>query len=308
LLTPAVPHSDTRVNQVETALNATLSLKRHRESQLPGIAALSPWRREMYGPWTPMAGMQPKVSDAPQWGKMKTIQSAKSRAEQAYLVIRESIVDGTLAPGAHLVQEDLAAQLGVSRQPVQQAMSLLKNDGLVVEIGARGLHVAPLDLVDTERRCQIRAVLEQLAVREATLRAAARPAFADELRREGEALLEAGERMVEIGAHREAVAHDVAFHSFLSRASGNPLLESTAQIHWLYFRRVMIAAVRFADRGPIVWCQHREILDAVCSGRLDEAVSRMATHIYGSRGALTTALARMKVGEIGHAEAATLRD
>jgi DNA-binding GntR family transcriptional regulator len=232
---------------------------------------------------------------------MKTIETAKSRAEQAYLVIRESIVDGTLAPGAHLVQEELASQLGVSRQPIQQAMTLLKRDRLVVEIGARGLHVAPLDQVDTEHRYQIRAALEQLAVREATLRAASVPGFADQLRREGEALLVAGERMVEIGAHREAAAHDVAFHSFLSQASGNPLLESTAKIHWLYVRRVMIAVVRFADRGPIVWLQHREILDAVCSGRLDEAVARVTAHIYGSSGALTTALARMTMENDGRA-------
>jgi len=241
-----------------------------------------------------IAEMRLKRRETSQRGQMKTIETAKSRAEQAYLVIRESIVDGTLAPGAHLVQEDLAAQLGVSRQPIQQAMTLLKSDGLVVEIGARGLHVAPLDLADTECRRQIRAALEQIAVREVTLRAAASPSFADRLRREGEALLEAGDRMVEIGAHLEAVTHDVAFHAFLSRASGNSLLESTARIHWLYGRRVMTAVVRFADRGPFVWRQHREILDSVCAGRLDEAVARMTTHIYGSRDALATALARMK--------------
>lgn len=225
---------------------------------------------------------------------MKAVLGGPSRAEQAYLTIRESIVDGTLAPGEHLVQEDLAAQLGMSRQPIQQALTLLRNDGLVVESGARGLHVALIDVVDTTHRFQIRAVLEQLAVREAATRAAASPAFAHSLRREGEALLEAGERMVALEAHREAVNHDIAFHSFLSRASGNPLLDGTAELHWLYVRRVMIAVVRFADRGPIVWRQHREILNAICDGRVEQAVALIAVHVYGSGGALTTALARMK--------------
>lgn len=76
---------------------------------------------------------------------MKPITSTPSRAEQVYFAIRDSICDGALEAGTHLVQEDLAARLGVSRQPVQQAMALLKNDGLVLEQGARGLYVAPLD-------------------------------------------------------------------------------------------------------------------------------------------------------------------
>ena len=225
---------------------------------------------------------------------MKLITPTVGRAEQAYLAIRDSIIDGSMRPGEHLVQEDLAAQLGVSRQPIQQAMALLRNDGLVVETGARGLRVAPLDPVDTAHRFQIRATLEALAVRLAAEHAANCREFADNLRREGEELLAAGERMVERGQHKEAVAHDVAFHSFLCRASGNPLINSTAELSWLYVRRTMIAVVRYANRGPTVWREHREILDTICRGRPDEAVGRICAHIYGSEGALTTALASMQ--------------
>lgn len=225
---------------------------------------------------------------------MKSIVATAGRAEQAYLAIRESIVDGTLAPGQHLVQEDLAAQLGVSRQPIQQAMALLRSDGFVVESGARGLHVSHLDPVDTAHRYQVRAALETLAVRLTANRAASSEYFANKLRREGETLLEAGERMVELGEHKDAVKHDVAFHSFLCQASGNPLINTTAELSWHYVRRTMIAVVRFADRGPTVWREHREILDAICKGRQEEAVGRMCAHVYGSEGALTMAMGRMQ--------------
>jgi DNA-binding GntR family transcriptional regulator len=96
---------------------------------------------------------------------MKPLTSVPSRTEQVYSAIRESICDCSLEPGTHLVQEDLAAMLGVSRQPIQQAMLLLKNDGLVVEHGARGLYVAPIDRAETVDRYQIRLMLDKLSVR-----------------------------------------------------------------------------------------------------------------------------------------------
>lgn len=224
---------------------------------------------------------------------MRSIVSAPSRAEQAHAAIRESIIDGTLPPGSHLVQEELAAKLGVSRQPIQQAMALLKSDGLVVETRARGLRVAPLDPVETAHRYQIRAALEQLAARQTAERAAASTDFARKLASDGEVMLEAGNAMVALGRHREAVDHDVAFHSFIYEASGNPLLLGTAQVHWLYLRRVMIAVLRYADRGPIVWAQHGDILRALCRGRVDESVALVTAHVYGAEGALTDALRRM---------------
>ena len=87
---------------------------------------------------------------------MRPLASTPSRTEQVHAAIRESICDCTLKPGTHLVQEDLAAQLGVSRQPVQQAMLLLKSEGLVVEQGGRGLCVAPISPESIVQHYQIR--------------------------------------------------------------------------------------------------------------------------------------------------------
>ena len=226
---------------------------------------------------------------------MKPITSTPSRAEQVYFAIRDSICDGALEAGTHLVQEDLAARLGVSRQPVQQAMALLKNDGLVLEQGARGLYVAPLDAEATVQRYQIRLSLDQLAARLTAERAAASPDFAQSLRVEGQRILDAGDLAVAKGSHRDAVASDVEFHSFIYEKSGNPLIAATAEPLWHYLRRVMMAVLSYAERGPIVWDQHHEILAALAEGRVAEAEALVAAHIQGAEAAFLKAIDRVGV-------------
>lgn len=224
---------------------------------------------------------------------MTDLPTPQTRFEAAYSALRDRIVDGTLAPGTHIIQEEIAARIGVSRQPIQQALALLKSQGLLVETGARGLNVAELSPSETLSRFQVRAALEQVAVREVSIRAAADPSFAEAVRAEGEGILTKGESLVAAKQFKQAVTEDIAFHSFLCRVSGNHLLQPTLEVHWVYIQRVMIAVVLYADRGPLVWKEHRDVLDAICAGRAEEAVVRIATHIYGSGGALVTALERM---------------
>ena len=226
---------------------------------------------------------------------MLNIPPSQTRFEAAYEALCDSIVDGTLAPGTHIVQEEIAAQIGVSRQPIQQALALLKSQGLLVGSKSRGLYVAELNPSETRARFQVRAALERVAVHEASIKANSDSDFAQAVRSEGEAILTKGENLVANRQFKEAVAEDIEFHSFLCRVSGNHLLQPTLQVHWLYIRQVMMAVVLYADRGPLVWHEHRTILDAVCDGRAEEAAARMATHIYGSGGALVTALERMSL-------------
>lgn len=221
---------------------------------------------------------------------MQPIATAPSRAEQVYNAIRDSICDGRLVPGSHLIQEDLASQLGVSRQPVQQALLLLKNERLVVELGARGLYVAPLNAEDVIHHYQIRIVLDQLAARLVTERAAASPSWAAELARRGKEILAEGDAARNRSNAPDAVSQDVRFHSFIYEMSGNPFIATTVEAHWNYLRRVMVAVLLHAARGEIVWRQHREILDALLGG--DPATSERiaAEHVLGAQGALLQAL------------------
>jgi DNA-binding GntR family transcriptional regulator len=217
---------------------------------------------------------------------MERISDTPRRAKQVYVSIRDSICEGTLKAGTHLVQEHLAERLGVSRQPVQQALILLKNDGLVLERGARGLYVAPVDAGATVHRYQIRLGLDQLAARLCAMRAERDPAFAESLLREGRLILDAGNRAVARKRHREAVAHDVEFHSLLYERSGNPMIGVTAEPLWHYLRRVMITVLSYAERGPLVWEQHRVILETLAAGDAKRGVALVTEHIKGAEAAI----------------------
>jgi DNA-binding GntR family transcriptional regulator len=221
---------------------------------------------------------------------MKPIISSPKRTEQVYVAIRDSICDGSLAPSTHLVQEDLAARLGVSRQPVQQAMILLKNDGLVVESDRRGLYVAPLDAEATINRYQIRIALDQLAARLVAERAADSRNFAARLRREGGKILDAGVRALNEERFYEAVTHDLKFHWLVYEMSGNPLIGITAEPHWHYLRRVMNAVLREARRGPVVWHEHLQILDLLVAGDIEGSLRMAERHARGAQDAFIAVL------------------
>jgi DNA-binding GntR family transcriptional regulator len=179
--------------------------------------------------------------------------------------------------------------LGVSRQPIQQAMLLLKAEGLVVESGARGLYVAPLDPASIGYHYQIRLLFDQLAAELVAARAKLSPIFSQELRQRGDTILEEGERACSVGA-AEAVSHDVRFHTFLYEVSGNPLIAPAADMHWNFLRRVMVAVLLHAKRGPLVWSQHRDILDLLVAGNGEAACNLVTQHIIGAKEALLASL------------------
>lgn len=222
---------------------------------------------------------------------MRKVTSTPNRTEQVYVIIRDGICNGTLEPGRHLVQEELAASLGVSRQPIQQAMLLLKAEGLVIESGARGLHVAPMDADRIMHHYQIRICLDQLAARLLAARiAAGDEAVRSRLETVGGKLLKEG-----ISAQRQqeaatAVALDMEFHSLIYECSGNPLIAAAAEPHWNFLRRVMISVLLHAGRGPTVWAEHESILEMLLAGRADVAEDEVASHIIGAQQALLAAL------------------
>ena len=77
---------------------------------------------------------------------VRPIAAQTTLVEQVYDEILAEISDGRLKSNARLIQDDLARSLGVSRQPVQQALLLLNSRGYLQEAPGRGLVVAPIDI------------------------------------------------------------------------------------------------------------------------------------------------------------------
>jgi DNA-binding GntR family transcriptional regulator len=196
------------------------------------------------------------------------LQAAPDLADQAYRALLAAISSGALAPGSRITQEDLAARLAVSRQPVLQALRLLKAEGLVQDAPGRGLQVAPLDAVALLHTYQVRGALDALAARLAAERGAALPA----------ALLRDGRRAARGSDVDAMVEADIAFHRALYAASGNPFIERSAASHWAHIRRAMGATLQHAGKRRPVWDEHEAIAQAVARRDPDAAAAAAAGH------------------------------
>ncbi|MDE2615668.1 MAG: GntR family transcriptional regulator [Burkholderiales bacterium] len=190
---------------------------------------------------------------------MKTLQAAPSLVEQVHEAILSEIASGKLPPGARIIQEQLAQQLGVSRQPVQHALTLLRKQGVLNDAPGRGLLVAPLDLDHVRHMYDVRAVIEGLAFRKAADDSAAQAAA------QGPALIRAGRKAVASGSVGAMIAADMAFHDFIYTLSGNPLVAPSMQTHWTHTQRVMGEVLMRDDKPRDIWDQHEALLEAVAA-------------------------------------------
>ena len=93
---------------------------------------------------------------------MKELAVQPKLVEQVQDAILAEISEGKLAAGERVIQEQIAQVLGVSRQPVQQALLLLRDKGVLRDAPGRGLIVAPLDLDYVQNMYEVCAVLEGL--------------------------------------------------------------------------------------------------------------------------------------------------
>ena len=194
--------------------------------------------------------------------------SPPDRVDQVYRALLAAISDGTLAPGQRFTQEEVAAQLAVSRQPVLQALRQLKNDGFVNDAPGRGVLVAPLDVGWMQQVYQVRGALDALAAR---LAAAQRVQLDPALMARG--------RKAAAGKNVQAMIDaDLAFHQAIYSASGNALIEQAAMLHWRHLRRVMGAVLQSSSQRSTVWDEHTQIADAIFRGQADRAATLIQQH------------------------------
>ena len=206
--------------------------------------------------------------------RMSQVQTHPTLVEQVVNAIVSEIVDGELPANARLIQDELAKAYGVSRQPVQQALLLLRDRGLVREAPGRGLIVSPLDVGFVRNLYDIRAMLDGLAARMAA------ESSPERARTEGPAYLEAGRAAVRSGSLHEQIEADMRFHAFINELSGNPLIGETTAPHWPYLRRVMGEVLRDDAQMPeTILQEHVAILDAIIAGNGIEAESLSRNHI-----------------------------
>jgi DNA-binding GntR family transcriptional regulator len=142
-------------------------------------------------------------------------------SDEAYVVLRAAIIDGTLAPGERLRDAELVLRLGLSRTPIREALARLQEDGLVESEPNRYTRVAPLDRRDARDAYPIVAALHALA---ADL--GVRHLTAQDMRTMRSQNQRFARAIAAVDVD-EAMAADDAFHGVLIDASGNPAIAAT---------------------------------------------------------------------------------
>lgn len=196
------------------------------------------------------------------------LHAAPDLVDQVYQALLGAIADGSLAPGARLTQEEIAQQLDVSRQPVLQALRLLKQDGLVLDAPGRGVQVAPLDAPGIAAVYQVRGALDALAARLA----------AQQGRTLDAKLIERGRKAARGRNVQAMIEADAAFHNAVYAAAGNPLIPRSAHLHWAHIRRAMGAVLQASVLRESVWDEHEAIAQAIAAGNAELAERLMREH------------------------------
>jgi DNA-binding GntR family transcriptional regulator len=195
--------------------------------------------------------------------------------ERVYEALLELIITRALRPGQHLVETELAGHLGVSRQPVREALQRLNTEGWIDLRPAQGAFVHEPTEDEADQLLVVRALLEAEAAR-----LAAGNASGKGLNRLDE-LCSAGERAVEADDIDAVVAANAAFHSYVMELAGNAVLSELAaqverRVRWYY---TPVAR----QRGMQSWNEHRELIIAIADRNEARAQQVMRTHTEHTR-------------------------
>lgn len=207
--------------------------------------------------------------------RIQPVQRPAPLRQTVYEALVDLVVSGALPPGQHLVEAELARQLGVSRQPVREALHRLEAEGWVDLRPGQGAFVHVPTEHEVDQLLDVRSLLEAEAARLAACGAS------------DEAVARLRTRLRE-GA--DALAHDdpvrvvainSALHAELTALSGNAILtELAAIVEWRmrrYHRPVALS------RGQQSWREHEALIDAIEAGDPAKAAEVMRHHVEMTR-------------------------
>jgi DNA-binding GntR family transcriptional regulator len=191
----------------------------------------------------------------------------------AYTHIKQLILDNELAPGAQILEQTLADDLGLSRTPVREALVRLVQEGLVEVVPRRGMRVLPLSPEDMREIYEVLIALEPAATEMLTLR---RPS-----REEIEPLIDACDAMEAALAADDLMMWaqaDARFHYALVDLCGNKRIAAMVFMVWEQSHRARMFTLRLRPKPVKSTQEHREIVEAILAGDAARARDLYRTH------------------------------
>lgn len=206
--------------------------------------------------------------------------TAASGRERAYIYLRDHVLLDPELQGHFLNEQELAAEIGVSRTPVREALLLLVSDGLVELIPQRGAYVPPVTGREISELMELRGILESHAARLVIAEQRVPAGLMQETLNQQSRIPEDNEA----DDAREFIRLDTLFHQQLIDAAGNDLISRTYSK--LRVRQVLVgvsALFRSGGRRRAVCAEHQGILDALVSGDAGQAQKAIDDHLAVTR-------------------------
>lgn len=188
--------------------------------------------------------------------------------------IRAAILAGHFKPGDRLVEDRLAEEFGVSRNPIREAMRSLAAEGLIEVTARRGAVVASLSPREADELLEVRATLEGANARLAARRRD--PAVLPQL----EAILARGTQAIEEGRVADLPGLNGDFHAGLAQAGHNRVLSDLMRT--LRDRSAPLFRGYGLDFARATWAEHAGILRAVIAGDSELASLLAYRHVMSA--------------------------
>ena len=200
--------------------------------------------------------------------------------------LRKAILKGELQPGERLMEIQLAQRLGVSRTPVREAMRKLELEGLVVMIPRKGAVVADITAQDMVDVLEVRAVLEELAIRRAC------DHITDEQLREMKKIAADFKRSLEEEDLLVCVEVDMAFHEVIYNAAENKrLLQLLLNLREQMYR-YRLEYMKDKKMHQLLVDEHDTIRMALKNRDADKAAAAIRDHIKNQKETILRSLTR----------------
>jgi DNA-binding GntR family transcriptional regulator len=191
-------------------------------------------------------------------------------SELAYKKIKSLILNNTLKPGDKLLQDGMAEEFGISKIPLIQALSLLNNEGLLEKLPRKGFFVKQFSEDEIDNIFEIRSIFEMVGVSKLT------KILDVENKNKLKNFLKEFEYYYEKKMKKEYYDTDVKFHYFFIEASKNDLLISITE-------KFNILITGFTKGFILDWdisiSQHRELINAMVKGDIQEAETLIRQHL-----------------------------
>lgn len=211
--------------------------------------------------------------------------------DQVLAELRRRIIDAEYQPGERLREDRLAADFGVSRNPVREALRVVEAEGFVRVEPRRGAVVATPDEETMGDLFAVRALLEPLAAR----LAAERASDADLVRlRE---LLEAAKAATDEGDYARVAELNTTLHIRVAELSDNRWLRQFSMAMYRHTRWVFRLGV--AVRAAHSWQEHVRLVEALESRDPEAAERAAADHVDAARHAAVDEGATIQTGPDG---------